>query len=129
MPYISHLIAVSGLVWEDGGTEDQAIAGLLHDSIEDAGQSHSSIAERFGVAVADIVRDCTDTSEEAPVGDKEPWLLRKTRYLDVLAHKPETSLLVTAADTARSHVTLVVTAAGLALAFGQTLYRTAFVQA
>ena len=44
--YISHLIAVSGLVWEDGGTEDQAIAGLLHDAIEDAGQSHGSIAER-----------------------------------------------------------------------------------
>ena len=33
VPYISHLIAVSGLVWEDGGTEDQAIAGLLHDAI------------------------------------------------------------------------------------------------
>jgi hypothetical protein len=46
VPYISHLIAVSGLVWEDGGTEDQAIAGLLHDAIEDAGQSHGSIAER-----------------------------------------------------------------------------------
>ena len=102
VPYISHLIAVSGLVWEDGGTEDQAIAGLLHDAIEDAGQSHSSIAERFGVVVADIVRDCTDTSEEAPAGEKEPWLLRKTRYLDALAHKPETSLLVTAADKAHN---------------------------
>jgi hypothetical protein len=38
VPYISHLIAVSGLVWEDGGTEDQAIAVLLHEAIEDAGQ-------------------------------------------------------------------------------------------
>jgi len=37
--YISHLIAVSGLVWEDGGTKDQAIARLLHDAIEEAGQS------------------------------------------------------------------------------------------
>jgi (p)ppGpp synthase/HD superfamily hydrolase len=37
VPYLSHLIAVSGLVWEDGGDEDQAIAALLHDAIEDAG--------------------------------------------------------------------------------------------
>ena len=33
VPYISHLIAVSGLVWEDGGTEDPAIAALLHDAM------------------------------------------------------------------------------------------------
>ena len=38
VPYISHLISVSALVWEDGGSEDQAIAALLHDAIEDAGQ-------------------------------------------------------------------------------------------
>jgi (p)ppGpp synthase/HD superfamily hydrolase len=110
VPYIAHLIAVSGLVWEDGGTEDQAIAGLLHDAIEDAGQSHRSIAERFGIAVADIVRDCTDTSEEAPAGEKEPWLLRKIRYLDALAHKPETSLLVTAADKAHNACDMVLDA-------------------
>jgi hypothetical protein len=42
-------------VWEDDGTADQAIAGLLHDEIEDAGQSHGSIAGRLGVEVADIV--------------------------------------------------------------------------
>ena len=47
VPYISHLISVSALVREDGGNEDQAIAALLHDAIEDAGQSHGSIAERF----------------------------------------------------------------------------------
>ncbi|WP_392351118.1 HD domain-containing protein [Parasynechococcus sp.] len=102
IPYISHLISVSALVWEDGGNEDQAIAALLHDAIEDAGQSHGSIAERFGGAVADIVRDCTDTSPEAKPGEKEPWLLRKTRYLDSLAGKPLTSLLVTAADKAHN---------------------------
>lgn len=39
VPCISHLISVSALVWEDGGNEDQAIAGLLHDAIEDAGQA------------------------------------------------------------------------------------------
>ena len=110
VPYISHLISVSALVWEDGGNEDQAIAALLHDAIEDAGQSHASIAERFGVAVADIVRDCTDTSPEAKPGDKEPWLLRKTRYLDSLANKPLTSLLVTAADKAHNAGDMVLDA-------------------
>ena len=110
VPYISHLISVSALVWEDGGNEDQAIAALLHDAIEDAGQSHASIAERFGVAVADIVRDCTDTSPEAKPGEKEPWLLRKTRYLDSLAGKPSASLLVTAADKAHNAGDMVLDA-------------------
>ncbi len=102
VPYISHLIAVSGLVWEDGGTEDQAIAGLLHDSIEDAGQSQASIAKRFGAEVAAIVVDCTDTAEGLTGAGKEPWLVRKTRYLASLEHKSETSLLVTAADKAHN---------------------------
>jgi (p)ppGpp synthase/HD superfamily hydrolase len=108
VPYISHLIAVSGLVWEDGGTEDQAIAALLHDAIEDAGQSHGSIAERFGIPVADIVRDCTDTSEDINAGQKEPWLLRKRRYIASLETKPIASLLVTAADKAHNAADMVL---------------------
>ena len=104
------LISVSALVWEDGGSEDQAIAALLHDAIEDAGQTHASIAERFGVTVADIVRDCTDTSPEAKPGEKEPWLLRKTRYLNSLASKPISSLLVTAADKAHNAGDMVLDA-------------------
>jgi (p)ppGpp synthase/HD superfamily hydrolase len=110
VPYISHLISVSALVWEDGGTEEQAIAALLHDAIEDAGQSHASIAERFGEAVANIVRDCTDTSDNAPPGEKEPWLLRKTRTIASLEHKPEASLLVTAADKAHNAGDMVLDA-------------------
>ncbi len=110
VPYIAHLIAVSSLVWEDGGNEDQAIAALLHDAIEDAGQTHGSIAERFGEPVANIVRDCTDTAPELTSGEKEPWLLRKTRYLDSLANKPEASLLVTAADKAHNAGDMVLDA-------------------
>ena len=110
VPYIAHLISVSALVWEDDGSEDQAIAALLHDAIEDAGQSHTSIAERFGSAVADIVRDCTDTSGPSVGGAKEPWLLRKTRYLASLEHKPDSSLLVTAADKAHNAGDMVLDA-------------------
>jgi (p)ppGpp synthase/HD superfamily hydrolase len=68
--YISHLISVSAPVWEDGGTEEQSIAALLHDAIEDVGQSHGSIAERFREAVGDTVGDCTDTCDFAPAQDK-----------------------------------------------------------
>jgi (p)ppGpp synthase/HD superfamily hydrolase len=110
VPYISHLISVSALVWEDGGTEDQAIAALLHDAIEDTDQSHASIAERFGTAVADIVRDCTDTAGTPVGGEKEPWLLRKTRYIASLEQKPKASLLVTAADKAHNAGDMVLDA-------------------
>ncbi|CAK6701075.1 HD domain-containing protein [Synechococcus sp. BA-124 BA4] len=99
---------MSGLVWEDGGDEDQAIAGLLHDAIEDAGQDEASISERFGQPVADIVRDCTDIAKGRTGAAKEPWLLRKTRYVASLEHKSETSLLVTAADKAHNASDMVL---------------------
>ncbi|QPN58949.1 bifunctional (p)ppGpp synthetase/guanosine-3',5'-bis(diphosphate) 3'-pyrophosphohydrolase [Synechococcus sp. CBW1002] len=111
VPYISHLIAVSSLVWEDGGSENEAIAGLLHDAIEDAGQTHGSIAERFGEEVAGIVRDCTDTQWPVAQGaPKEPWLLRKTRYVAGLEHKSDGSLRVTAADKAHNARDMVLDA-------------------
>ena len=111
VPYISHLISVSALVWEDEGSEDQAIAGLLHDAIEDTGQDNGTIARRFGVNVADIVVACTDTSgPSTPEAAKEPWLLRKTRTIQSLAHKPEASWLVIAADKAHNARDLMIDA-------------------
>ncbi|MFN6337296.1 MAG: HD domain-containing protein [Cyanobacteriota bacterium] len=101
VPYLSHLIAVSSLVWEDGGDEDQAIAGLLHDAIEDAGQSHASIGERFGPGVADLVQDCTDPGKNQTQSPSD-WFHWKRLYLESLSHKPEASLLVTAADKAHN---------------------------
>jgi (p)ppGpp synthase/HD superfamily hydrolase len=38
-PYIGHLLSVAGLVLENGGTEEQAIAALLHDAIEDQAEA------------------------------------------------------------------------------------------
>ena len=34
-PYIGHLMGVASIVIDDGGTEDEAIAALLHDAPED----------------------------------------------------------------------------------------------
>ena len=72
-------------------------------AIEDAGQDHASIAERFGAAVADIVVACTDTDGPISLGaEKEPWIVRKTRTIESLPHMPEAALLVIAADKAHN---------------------------
>jgi hypothetical protein len=111
VPYISHLIAVSGLVWEDGGTEEQAIAGLLHDAIEDQKQTHASIQQVFGQTVADIVLACTDTDGPTTAGDsKPPWIERKKTYIEKLATKPQEAWLVTAADKAHNARDMVLDA-------------------
>jgi (p)ppGpp synthase/HD superfamily hydrolase len=77
IPYISHLLAVASLVLEAGGDEDMAIAGLLHDTIEDTDVTWADIESAFGPRVAGIVWGCTDT-DETP---KPPWRPRKERYI------------------------------------------------
>lgn len=96
VPYVSHLLAVAGLVLEDGGTEDEAIAALLHDAIEDQPEltSLEEIAERFGDEVARIVEGCSDTLEHP----KPPWHERKRGYLEHLESADEAVLRVSCAD-------------------------------
>lgn len=94
IPYLSHLLAVSARVLEDGGDEDQAIAGLLHDSIEDQGVTPDEIDARFGPEVARIVVACTD----ADTVPKPPWRERKEAYLRHLLDADEPILRVCAAD-------------------------------
>lgn len=97
-PYLSHLIGVSSLVLEHDGDEDQAIAGLLHDVLEDCGADHEApIRLAFGDAVADIVVDCTDGAPDDQ-GQKPPWKDRKGAYLQHLQQVPMGSLLVSACD-------------------------------
>lgn len=95
-PYIAHLLSVSSRVLSAGGTEVQAIAGLLHDAAEDQGGKATleQIRERFGSEVARIVADCTDSWVEP----KPEWRPRKEAYLAILPGKPASSLLVSLAD-------------------------------
>ena len=103
VPSICHLLAVSALVWEDGGDEEQAIAALLHDAIEDAGVSAAQITGRFGQRVAQLVLDCTETAPNQPSGaEKEAWLERKTRHLAHLQQASLDALLICAADKAHN---------------------------
>lgn len=101
IPYISHLISVSALVMEYGGDSDQAIAGLLHDAIEDQAEAHGGvdalsriIESRFGPEVLRIVLACTDAAGTP----KPPWLERKEAYLEHLRHADGRVALVSCAD-------------------------------
>lgn len=96
-PYLSHLMAVSAIVWESGGDEDLAIAGLLHDTIEDAGVTEDGLAAVFGHRVAGIVAQCSDGE---PGGERSArtWEVRKRTYLEHLREAPYDVKLVSAAD-------------------------------
>ena len=95
-PYLSHLMGVSSIVLDDGGSEDEAIAALLHDAAEDHGgrERLGDIRARFGEKVAKIVEDCTD-SWSTP---KEPWIERKQAYVQHARKLPAPSLRVSVAD-------------------------------
>ena len=96
IPYVSHLLGVASIALEIGADEDQAIAALLHDAVEDQGGAPclAEIRSRFGDRVAGMVSDCTD----ADTVPKPPWRERKEAYIASLAHKPKDSLLVSLAD-------------------------------
>jgi (p)ppGpp synthase/HD superfamily hydrolase len=96
VPYMAHLMGVASLVLEYGGDEEQAIAALLHDAIEDCGPrtSYEEIRRRFGDRVTAIVHACTDV-DSTP---KPPWLDRKAAYVARVAHEPIDAQLVSAAD-------------------------------
>ena len=101
IPYISHLLAVASLVLENGGDEDQAIAALLHDAIEDCAEEVGGATllcdrflELFGPRVLVMVNSCTD-SVTTP---KPPWKDRKEAHLRHLQKADPAVLLVVAAD-------------------------------
>jgi len=100
IPYVAHLLGVCSIVLEMGGDEDQAIAGLLHDAVEDQGGAPmlAQIRARFGDRVARIVAACTDGEPDAKTGEKAPWRARKEAYLATLSHKSPDALLVSLAD-------------------------------
>ena len=96
IPYLSHLLSVSALVLKHGRDEDQAIAGLLHDAVEDQGGERTleEIRAHFGDRVAGFVADCTD-SRAVP---KPPWRERKEAYVAAIPARSRESLLISLAD-------------------------------
>jgi (p)ppGpp synthase/HD superfamily hydrolase len=96
IPYISHLMIVAGMVIEDGGDEDEVIAALLHDAIEDQGgaRTREEIQKRFGDKIAGIVDECSDSDVEP----KPPWKERKDAYLKHVGNASPETLRISLAD-------------------------------
>lgn len=86
IPYLSHLLSVAALVIESGGDEEEAIAALLHDALEDCADqiSADSLDKTFGERVRRLVEACTDTPPGFGGGRKPPWRERKAGYIDRL---------------------------------------------
>ena len=110
VPYISHLMSACALVLEAGGSEDEAIAALLHDALEDQGPATGGavklaerIARRFGPTVLHIVEACTDSM----TNPKPPWHARKETFIHRLETESESVCLVVAADKLHNAKTIL----------------------
>jgi (p)ppGpp synthase/HD superfamily hydrolase len=105
IPYVAHLLATASIALEHGASEDEAIAALLHDAVEDQGGAETAklVREQFGDAVGDIVEGCTD----ADVIPKPPWRARKEQYIAHLAHASPSVRLVSASDKLHNARSLV----------------------
>ena len=103
IPYIAHVLGVAALVLEYGGNEDEAIAAVLHDVLEDVAEFGAGltadvlsreIEARFGSTVLTLVEHMTDTVSHP----KPPWPERKALHLTALGQAPRSALLIAAAD-------------------------------
>ncbi len=96
VPYIAHLMSVAALALEHGANEDEAIAALLHDAIEDQGGdvTRQEIQRRFGGTVTGIVDGLSDSD----VQPKPPWRERKEAYIAHLGNASPSVLLVSVCD-------------------------------
>ena len=98
IPYIAHPMAVASIALEYGADEDQAMAALLHDAVEDGGANYAEIIRsKFGDRVADIVNGCTDGVPDNN-GIKPPWKQRKESYITHLKSASDDVLLVSGSD-------------------------------
>ena len=96
IPYFAHLLGVTAIVLEDGGNEDEAIAALLHDAVEDQGglSTLEEIRENFGDEVAEIVLSVSDSHSKP----KPPWRERKEAYIISIRDASPSTLRVSMAD-------------------------------
>jgi len=96
VPYVSHLLGTAAIVLHFGGSEEQAMAALLHDAAEDQGGRGrlEDIRRRFGARVAHMVEGCTDTFETP----KPKWEPRKKAYIKRIEAEDADTRLVSAAD-------------------------------
>ncbi len=107
IPYITHLLAVSALVGEMGGTEDEVVAALLHDAIEDQpreGKTERDIEALFGINVVTYVLGCTNTFDAKDL----PMRLTKGPYIAHLENGNASVLRIALADKLHNARTTVM---------------------
>ena len=100
VPYLAHLLSVCAMVQQDGGDEDEAIAALLHDALEDKPEetNRHEIKELFGKRVITIINASIDVPLDYKGGVKPPWRQRKEAYLEHVRSADPRLLRVTIAD-------------------------------
>jgi (p)ppGpp synthase/HD superfamily hydrolase len=119
VPYVAHVLGVAALVIEDGGSEDETVAALLHDSLEDQSRHYpggapklaNDIEARFGAEVRRIVDACTErtTEEEAGIRDKrERWRAHKRGYFAQIRKGGASVRRVSCADSLHNVRTLLL---------------------
>src|SRR5947209_7912788 len=96
-PYVEHALGVALILDRLGFAEDVVIAGLLHDVVEDTDATLEQVEARFGAAVAETVRHCSEIKADAQ-GRKRPWIDRKRDHLEALAGAPAAARAVVLAD-------------------------------
>jgi (p)ppGpp synthase/HD superfamily hydrolase len=96
IPYVAHLLSVASIALQHGADEEEAIAALLHDAVEDQGgaKTREEIRRRFGERVAAIVDACTDSD----VTPKPPWKQRKQAYIAHVRTASPSVRLISASD-------------------------------
>jgi len=96
IPYVAHLLGVTSLVLEMGGSETEAIGALLHDAVEDGGGP--PMLERIRLEFGEDAARIVDANSDSDVEPKPPWYQRKRAYIDAIAHKQPDELRVSLAD-------------------------------
>jgi (p)ppGpp synthase/HD superfamily hydrolase len=92
-PYVIHPMRVAEILSRYGCGEDLVVAGLLHDTVEDAGCTREQIEAEFGAEVARLVDGASEPDRSAT------WEVRKQHTLDYLRDEaPLDVALVAAAD-------------------------------
>lgn len=104
VPYMSHVAGVAAILSRHGFAEHVVAAGALHDVMEDCGVTHEVLAEKFGVAVADLVRHVSEQDKSLS------WEERKRLYLEHFAHEPWEAQAITLADKIDNFQSIVVCA-------------------
>ena len=104
VPYLVHPVHVSVILLRHGFPGDVAIAGLLHDVVEDQGIPLSDIEAGFGHAVANMVAVLTERKREN--GIERTWVTRKQEALDQLKEAGPDAVAVKAADLLHNTRTL-----------------------